>query len=130
MTESFYLTDDERKALKEGLRRYLDKIANKLWADKRFDNIDFSDVKTNTFIGIKPEDRAAFKAEVAKVSTALKTMDFEKYAVPGPMLTGFSRLQAQQLEEIKLVKENFDLSVFAGAQGPLSGSGCRKDIDD
>jgi hypothetical protein len=38
---------------------------------------------------------------------------------------GLAQLFAQQLIEIKLVRENFDLSSFAGMHGPLSGSGCR-----
>jgi hypothetical protein len=37
----------------------------------------------------------------------------------------FRRLVKQQLDEIAHVARTFDFSSFAGAQGPLSGSGCR-----
>jgi hypothetical protein len=44
-------------------------------------------------------------------------------------VAGMETLLNQQSAEIEYVSKNFDYSVFAGAQGPLSGSGCRDQVE-
>lgn len=49
---------------------------------------------------------------------------FERFNANAKLLpNGFVKLQKQQLQEIAQVGESFDYSVFAGAQGTLSGPG-------